>query len=73
MWTLAFWYHDDSRTDARLGRVLINAQIAAFYGPFTSVVQKIALTAMFDQAALFKLEVTPVRPPNGPRGLPANP
>jgi hypothetical protein len=39
-----------------------NAQIAAFYRPFTSVVQKIALTAIFDQAALFKLEVTPARP-----------
>jgi hypothetical protein len=30
---------------AGIGRVLINAQIAAFYRPFTSVVQKIALTA----------------------------
>jgi hypothetical protein len=34
----------------RLRRVLHNGQIAAFYRPFTSVVQKIALTAIVDQA-----------------------
>jgi hypothetical protein len=41
-------------------RVLIHAQIAAFYRPFTSVVQKIALTSIVDQA-ITKLEATPAR------------
>jgi hypothetical protein len=35
-----------------------NARIAAFYRPFTSVVQKIALTAVVDQA-IIQLEATP--------------